>query len=1069
MASMGHFRTSSVVENGTRPVANNGVYSLPPGQAGRHGDVPRPGAPIIPHINDILAVPKDIDSNQSIKKLLEMAETSLRQAEISRDFRRPALALRDYIRASIIAVQVIRNHRDFTFLKGEREDLSRMHNALLKRISQQDESFARVKQEIIADNKRTGVKPTQRSAPLGNNGTETRPRAPSQPPGGAMSTALDSSNPGSPRSSLSSPGKSRPIVHPKPQSLHGNAINPGNGNNGKGKPGTSAQDLAARFAQLRGPQPSPGQDPRIKTHHIVPSKPKGPRDMPPPQKPTIGIDSNVPSLPKMPDAIYSPSRGSVSSETPRQPLSTPRTLYTNRTGSSASISGTPSATAQPQNDYFTPAQSYSNTSIPPAPTGNSIRIPEGDAVTPEELYQAMKGKGLILIIDVRGRDEFNEGHVMSSSTICIEPSILLRENISADEIYESLVVSPNQEQSLFEQRDKYDLVVFYDQDADQIPKNPRHSDDLVLLSLHQALVHFNYGRELRNSPKMLKGGLNAWVDLMGPASLQSTATATSQPTRTSRGRNPNLTIERRRSKYVVKPLKEDEVKVWQEALIEDDIQTASSPGFLRTTEDFLRRFPPVLAEHESMTTPTAAAAPAKPQRHISAYGLSHKVDLFTDLPSPPARPAPALPRPSYSGISQGADDRDLYGEANAAPARQATGRASTKAIEQQSTGDTERHYTGLNNPQNWCYANSALQSLLASPEFGRELADSKWMTNYKVPRMEDEKIDHPQLMARIISNLFHWMGTGKFKVMKAQTLMNYCKHLCIQGKLSQIFGGPQQHDAQEFMTFLFTQLHDETNTRRDREGDPVQPDTKNQSVLQAAGAYWRNHSEFSQSIIDRYWRGIELGTVECQECHTSTYQFNTMDFLPLTVNDGSGGTLEETLDHYMAGNSLEDFQCDHCCRKTIAMQSLSYARMPSLLCVGFRRFQYQPGNIQPRKSNAPITWDFNDMDLSRLFLKPKDCSTGLDGADQAFAGPFRYECYAVIVHAGSRIDNGHYYSYVRDPASQDRFGWYCCNDSRVTKVRIGCGGPKDVKEEVFKSGKDSVPYLVFFRRKGMRS
>ena len=32
----------------------------------------------------------------------------------------------------------------------------------------------------------------------------------------------------------------------------------------------------------------------------------------------------------------------------------------------------------------------------------------------------------------------------------------------------------------------------------------------------------------------------------------------------------------------------------------------------------------------------------------------------------------------------------------------------------------------------------------------------------------------------------------------------------------------------------------------------------------------------------------------------------------------------------------------------------------------------------------------------------------------------------------------------------------------------GHGGSDDAQEEVFKSGRDRVPYLVFFRRKGMR-
>ncbi|KAJ4185940.1 ubiquitin-specific protease doa4 [Fusarium falciforme] len=1054
MASLGHSRASSVATAGTHSMANGGAFGHPSGPGGRRGG-DTPAASSIPHIDDILANPRNIDENQSIRKLLEAAQASLRQAEMARDFRRPAIALQEYLRASIIAIQIIGSHRDYSSMQSDHKDLARAHTAFLNQLRQQDPFYAKLKQDIIADNKRTGVQPK-----IGRPGSSqggSRPQSPSKPAVDRSIPPLNQQVNGSPRSSISGPiARSKPVIQPKPQALHGNAIKPPQRTN-------TAQDLAARFANLRGPQSSPGQDPRIKTHQITLPKPMGPREMPPPRPPKVELDTNVPTLPKMPDAIYSPARGSISGEVSRPPMSTPRGVY-NRTTSSASIPGTPTASSQSQSDYFTPpTQSYSNNTIPPVPPGNAIKIPEGESITPEELYQAMKAKGTILIIDVRVRQEFNEGHIMSSSTICVEPSILLRESPSADQISESLIISPNQEQSLFEQRDKYDLVVFYDQDSEEIPKHPRNSDDLVIVSLHRALVHFNYPKDLRNPPKILKGGLDAWVDLMGAASLQSNEPGPSKPVQLQRSRNRATAIERRRSKYIVKPLRPDEVKAWQETLKNDDMQTASSPSFTRTTEEFLRRFPPVTLEQESMT------APEKPQ-HRPGYGLSHKVDLYTDLPSPPTRPAPALPRPSYSGLSEGGDESELYGNNNTPPPTRLVRVPSAKPMEQQSTGDTAKFYTGLNNPHNWCYANSTLQSLLASPEFGRELANSGWVDRYHAPRKDDEKIDHPQLMIRIISNLFHWMSSGKFQVMKAQTLMDYSRHICDQGRSIEQFGGKQQQDAQEFMSFVLTHLHDETNTRRDRKGQAAQPDTTKQSLLQAAADYWHNHLEYNRSIVDRYWRGLELSTVECFECHTRTYQFTPFDWIPVTVGMGRGMTLEQVLDQHTAGNTLDDFSCDRCQRPTRALQSLSLARLPSLLCVVFRRFHYQQATSDLRKSTAPITWDFNDTDFTRYFLPPADraaCS-GVEPTDPAFTGPFRYEAYAVIVHTGSRIDNGHYLAYVRDSSSHDPYAWYCCNDSRVTKVRIGHGGSDDAQEEVFKSGRDRVPYLVFFRRKGMR-
>ena len=76
-----------------------------------------------------------------------------------------------------------------------------------------------------------------------------------------------------------------------------------------------------------------------------------------------------------------------------------------------------------------------------------------------------------------------------------------------------------------------------------------------------------------------------------------------------------------------------------------------------------------------------------------------------------------------------------------------------------------------------------------------------------------------------------------------------------------MFGDHKQHDAQEFMSFVLTHLDDETNIHRCREGYPAAPDTARQSLLQAAIQYWDNHLSYSQSLVDKYWRTIELSTV----------------------------------------------------------------------------------------------------------------------------------------------------------------------------------------------------------------
>lgn len=728
---------------------------------GVNGGAPRAGAAPLPHIDDITATPKDIDPNMSLKRLLDMCESSLRAAEMSREFHRPATALKDYLRASIIAVQVVQHHKDYPTMQSNRgSELPKRHGALLKQIKGLYETYDQVKEDIRKDNQRTGVKP-QMSRPgtphaVGSDLTAGRPQNHGLQFNGAPYPAVNGS-----------PVRPKPAPRPKPQSLHGNAVQ--NNHARSSSTASAASDmLAARFAGLRGPQSSPGQDPRIRTHSFTQTaRPAGPRDMPTSQKPKIGIDSSLPSLPKMPDAIYSPVRGNMSEGSARLPTSTQRGPFT-RTGSSTSITGSPTASSQPPSkDYFTPVYTSSVSTEPSAfsrPSTDisstvsspkrSLDLSSRDVVEATELYHAMKERRSILLIDIRPREDFDTGHIMSTSIICIEPNILARDNLSADDIAESMVISPNQEQQLFERRNEYDLVVIYDEDSKEIPKLPQGQDEMALVSLHRALVHLNYGSELKQPPCLLKGGLDAWIDLMGENSLQPTAASS----HIRRG-----AVGRRKSKYRIAPMKADEVKAWQNAVENDDMETASSPTLYRTTEDFIRRYPALPVEPENMTSPTP---PSRPEKTVG-YQPSNKHHAPGDLPAPLARPAPAVSRPSHSGLSIGADDHGEYGDKSGVPPQPA-GRPP-KAPEHPSS-DISSYYTGLNNPHNWCYANSILQSLLAC-EFGKELTNSDWKRKYIVPRRSNEKIEQPQLMMQILSNLFHWMSTGKFEVMKASTLM----------------------------------------------------------------------------------------------------------------------------------------------------------------------------------------------------------------------------------------------------------------------------------------------------------
>ena len=260
------------------------------------------------------------------------------------------------------------------------------------------------------------------------------------------------------------------------------------------------------------------------------------------------------------------------------------------------------------------------------------------------------------------------------------------------------------------------------------------------------------------------------------------------------------------------------------------------------------------------------------------------------------------------------------------------------------------------------------------------------------------------------------------------------------------------------MTFLLTHLDDETNCRRNFQGHAAQPNTSTQSTLEAAIEFWDNHSRFHQSMVDKYWRLIELGITQCDYCHTSSYNFRTVDMITPSMGDVDM-SLEKALAGHVGSNVLDDYVCNTCKVPRKATTRLCYPRMPSLLCISFNRFGYSRGDVS--KSTASITWDLNSVDLAPYFLRPEACTLSRDTDDKAFKGQFRYECFAVVEHMGRTANSGHYTAYVRDPRTHDPSAWLLCNDSKISKVRMD--NPEN-RQKLFKDS-DRVPYLAVFRRK----
>ncbi|KAL2264652.1 hypothetical protein VTJ83DRAFT_7162 [Remersonia thermophila] len=1060
-----------------------------------------PGKRILPHIDDITSVTVNIDNHTPVEKVLAVAESTLRQAESYRTFGRPDLALADYLRASSIILDIIRHNKGWVSLRRDNKSLSERYNRLLRRVQEMHPDFEAVKEHIKADNARTGVQPTV-SRP---SSTDAGPRhPPTATPVAKVSEAGENGV------------KSKPAVHPKPANLQGKSL----------LSNAAASDLMARFTRLRtSTSSSPSASPLPDLLSDASPNPSPASSLAPP---TAGLNGVAPAeMPRMPAAIYNPPRGSISSETAALPSSTPRSMFS-RTSSTASLSGgrqtppvAPNEPALAPAPPIWPAVASAKRQKPP--------VPEGDTISVDDLIRLMKVGARdfsILLMDIRSRAEFDDGHIMSQATICLEPEVLLRPNISADELAEAMVLAPSAEQVLFEKRHAFDLVVFYDQRSSHVPDKPQDTEARAVRGLFDALREYDFpgpGAQ-RCQPKLLRGGLDAWTDAVGLSSLQSSSTSpkaqhAAPPIAQALLRTP-------RQKYVTRPIQDPaEAQRWEESIA--DVK-AIEP--IRSKDDFLRRFPAISSQRESMTSPATSPPRTQPQSPFHHRMLSEE-HLYTSLPAPPAPPPPAVPRRTYSGLAESDDSAVVL----------------AKRAGAQYGGEPARRYrTGLQNPGVWCFANSSLQAMFATPGFSREVWSGAWKEAYKVPVKPDENIENPQLLTKCLANLFHWLNLGTIESIIAKTFMDYTRY--IHGKAAEgrpnrsendLFGGPNQQDAQEFYSFIMDVIHDETNVRRNRKPPKEKEYTpKTGTIVQNAMDYWRSYSQASASIVDKYFRGLEAFVSRCQNpaCQQVTHLFQPCDVWILNLaNMGDDIDFYRLLENHQKEELFPDLICETC-KQRGRTRMAKFARLPDRLVFCFNRFHNSAGGgiaggmfgagRFSSKIHAKVRFPIRDLDLARFFAADPAGAQGPGSPSSApphpslashainhpahaapppqppqpppprppkeplapaadpssvpshhVTPPFIYDCYAVTVHAGQGINGGHYIAYVQDDTSPDPADWFRCNDSVVSRVRVTGGGGGggggvgasdargDVTEEMYGKG-GAVAYMVFYRRRG---
>ena len=262
------------------------------------------------------------------------------------------------------------------------------------------------------------------------------------------------------------------------------------------------------------------------------------------------------------------------------------------------------------------------------------------------------------------------------------------------------------------------------------------------------------------------------------------------------------------------------------------------------------------------------------------------------------------------------------------------------------------------------------------------------------------------------------------------------------------FGDSGQHDAQELLRCLVSRLHDDVNRVRHPPPYEQLDERAGESEWQQSERYWHNYTARNRSIVTDLFAGQLRSEVCCLRCRRRRVAFDPFLDLSLPLPPPSSRsaardtvTLEQCFDAFTASEQLSAdnaLYCPHCKRHTATSKALSLYRLPSVLVLHIKRFDFNTGGRAGgrRKIDTPI--------VAPLTM----ALTVTSGSQQPHGTLHRYALLATINHLGS-AHGGHYLAHAR--LSQQ---WYTFNDSHVQAI--------DAKHMAAQHSQSA--YVLFYQR-----
>ena len=183
---------------------------------------------------------------------------------------------------------------------------------------------------------------------------------------------------------------------------------------------------------------------------------------------------------------------------------------------------------------------------------------------------------------------------------------------------------------------------------------------------------------------------------------------------------------------------------------------------------------------------------------------------------------------------------------------------------------------GLFNLGNTCYMNSVIQCLSNTSDFAKYFLMDFYKNEQNLIRF-DPQGDLVEEFAKLLRNLW-------FENEQVISPQKFRRAFC---RINKQFRGNLEQDAQEFLAFLFSSLHEQLNrVTKKTKYEEIEEKKENETNLQASERYLNIEKKKNDSIINDLFNGQFISTTTCNICgkeNTFFEQFNILS-LPIPKN-----------------------------------------------------------------------------------------------------------------------------------------------------------------------------------------